>query len=170
MKSPLALLPCAALLQHVSAQGAYLFTIDRSIASSSTAMIDSELASAIIARRRALTTDRYLGISNEMVLEDISTYGGYQAPLFGESQIEAPGKLFIRISGVDMSISDFDLAMPDLWVQEPTKDLLTDFKAVSGRREKDGICEYAVPPSRNAPDSKGVEVVFSYPLENVQPA
>lgn len=132
-------------------------------------MIDSEMASAIIARRRALTADRYLGITDSMLLQDINTYGGYQEPLFGEdSTKEAPGKLFIRISGVDMQIKDFDIAMPDLWIDAPTKDLLTDFKALSdgSRKEKDGLCEYAVPPSANAPDSKGVEVVFTYPAEN----
>ncbi|EXJ57004.1 hypothetical protein A1O7_07348 [Cladophialophora yegresii CBS 114405] len=164
------ILPCAVLAQHVAAQGGYLFTIDRSITTPATAMIDSEMASAIIARRRALTADRYLGITDSMLLEDINTYGGYQAPLFGEesSPADAPGKLFIRISGVDMKIQDFDLAMPDLWIDAPTKDLLTDFKAVTNnkRKEKDDLCEYAVPASRNAPDSKGVEVVFTYPSEN----
>ncbi|ETI25962.1 hypothetical protein G647_02739 [Cladophialophora carrionii CBS 160.54] len=163
------ILPCAVLAQHVAAQGAYLFTIDRSITTPATAMIDSEMASAIIARRRALTADRYLGITDSMLLEDINTYGGYQAPLFGEeTPTNAPGKLFIRISGVDMKIQDFDIAMPDLWIDAPTKDLLTDFKAVtdSARKEKDDLCEYAVPPSLNAPDSKGVEVVFTYPSEN----
>jgi hypothetical protein len=163
------ILPFAVLAQHVAAQGAYLFTIDRSITTPATAMIDSEMASAIIARRRAMTADRYLGITDSMLLEDINTYGGYQAPLFGEeSPKNAPGKLFIRISGVDMTIQDFDIAMPDLWIDAPTKDLLTDFKAVtdSARKEKDDLCEYAVPPSLNAPDSKGVEVVFTYPSEN----
>ncbi|KAH0848397.1 hypothetical protein AYO21_05091 [Fonsecaea monophora] len=169
MKPLSVFLPCAALAQYVAAQGAYLFTIDRSITSPSTGMIDSEMASAVIARRRALTADRYLGITDSMLLEDLNTYGGYQAPLFGESHPkDAPGKLFIRITGVDMQISDFDMAMPDLWISDPTKDLLSDFKAVSdgSRKEKDGLCEYAVPPSRNAPQSKGVEVVFTYPAEN----
>lgn len=132
-------------------------------------MIDSEMASAIIARRRALTAERHLGITDSMLLQDINTYGGYQAPLFGEeTPNNAPGKLFIRISNVDMSIKDFNIAMPDLWVDAPTKDLLTDFKAVTdaSRREQDNLCEYEVPPSRNAPDSKDVEVVFSYPPEN----
>ncbi|KIW97617.1 uncharacterized protein Z519_01201 [Cladophialophora bantiana CBS 173.52] len=169
MKPLSAFLPCAALAQYVAAQGAYLFTIDRSITTPSTGMIDSEMASAIIARRRALTADRYLGITDAMLLEDLNTYGGYQAPLFGEGHPkDAPGKLFIRISGVDMQIKDFDLAMPDLWISDPTKDLLSDFKAVfdGSRKEKDGLCEYEVPPSRNAPNSKGVEVIFTYPAEN----
>ncbi|KIW23527.1 uncharacterized protein PV07_11719 [Cladophialophora immunda] len=169
MKSLSVLLPCAALAQYAAAQGAYLFTIDRSITVPSTGMIDSEMASAIIARRRALTADRYLGITESMLLEDLNTYGGYQAPLFGESHPkDAPGKLFIRISGVDMQIKDFDMAMPDLWISDPTKDLLSDFKAVpdGSRKEKDGLCEYDVPPSRNAPNSMGVEVVFTYPAEN----
>lgn len=168
MKTLTTLLPCAALLQHAAAQGAYLFTIDRTMTSPSTSMIDSEIASAIIARRRALTADRYLGTTDEILLEDLNTYGGYQAPLFRDGHAgEAPGKLFIRISGVDIQMNDFDHVMPDLWIQEPTKDLLTDFKAVSDRKEKDGLCEYAVPASLNAPDSKGVEVVFTYPMENV---
>ncbi|OAP63240.1 hypothetical protein AYL99_02467 [Fonsecaea erecta] len=169
MKPLSVLLPCAALAQYVAAQGAYLFTIDRSITTPSTGMIDSEMASAIIARRRALTADRYLGITDSMLLEDLNTYGGYQAPLFGESHSkDAPGKLFIRISGADMQINDFDMAMPDLWISDPTKDLLSDFKAVAdgSRKDKDGLCEYAVPPSRNAPNSQGVEVVFTYPVEN----
>ncbi|KIY03581.1 uncharacterized protein Z520_00272 [Fonsecaea multimorphosa CBS 102226] len=169
MKPLSVLLPCAALAQYVAAQGAYLFTIDRSITTPSTGMIDSEMASAIIARRRALTADRYLGITDSMLLEDLNTYGGYQAPLFGESHPkDAPGKLFIRISGVDMQVNDFNMAMPDLWISDPTKDLLSDFKAVTdgSRKEKDGLCEYEVPASRNAPNSKGVEVVFTYPAEN----
>ncbi|KIX01466.1 uncharacterized protein Z518_09192 [Rhinocladiella mackenziei CBS 650.93] len=167
MKFLATVLSSAVLLQHVAAQGGYLFTIDQTITSSSTAMIDSEMASAIVARRRGLTSDRYLGISNEMMLDDINAYGGYQAPLFRDGQkTDGPGKLFIRISGVDMQISEFDVAMPDLWIQEPTKDLLTDFATVPGRKEKDGICEYTVPLNPNTPESKGVEVIFSYPLEN----
>ncbi|KEF54327.1 uncharacterized protein A1O9_09493 [Exophiala aquamarina CBS 119918] len=165
MKSLTSLLSCAALMQYAAAQGAYLFTIDRSVASSSTAMLDSDLASAIIARRRALTADRHLGAMSENALDDLNIYGGYQAPLFGESQTEeAPGKLFIRISEVDMLIGDFD-QLPDIWVEKPTKDLLTDFKAIPDRQTKDGVCEYLVPPSLNAPNSKGVELIFSYPLD-----
>lgn len=167
MKSLTSLLSYAALLQHAAAQGAYLFTVDRSVVSSSTAMLDSDLASAIIARRRALTADRYLGVMNENSLDDLNIYGGYQAPLFGESlPEEAPGKLFIRISDVDMSVGEFD-QLPDIWIENPTKDLLTDFKAIPDRQTKDGICEYLVPPSLNAPNSKGVELIFSYPLEGV---
>lgn len=56
--------------------------------------------------------------------------------------------------------------MPDLWIENPTQDLKDDFKAATSHRE--GICEYAVPPSINTPNSKGVEVVFTYPLENVR--
>lgn len=164
-----AVLSCAGLLQYVAAQGAYLYTIDRKVMSSSTAMLDSEMASAIIARRRGLTEDRYLGITNEMLLQDIDSYGGHQAPLFADGKKnEAPGKLFIRINEVDLKVIDIDAAMPDLWIQEPTKDLLTDFKAVPDRQKKDGICEYAVPPSLNTPNAHGVEVVFSYPLEDVR--
>ncbi|KIV77164.1 hypothetical protein PV11_08987 [Exophiala sideris] len=160
-------LSCAGLLQHVAAQGAYLYTVDRKVMSSSTAMIDYEMASAIIARRRALTEDRYLGITNEMLLQDIDAYGGHQAALFTDGKkTEAPGKLFIRITGVDLKINDLDAAMPDLWIQEPTKDLLTDFKAVHNRQTTDGLCEYVVPPSLNTPNAQGVEVVFSYPLED----
>lgn len=167
MKSPLSLLPCAALLQHVAAQGAYLFTIDRSVVSSSTAMLDSELASAIVARRRALTADRSLGAVNANSLDDLNAYGGYQTPLFGEtSNEEGPGKLFIRLTDVDMSVSDFE-QLPDIWVQNPTQDLLTDFNAIPDRQTKDGLCEYLVPASLNAPNSKGVELIFSYPLEGV---
>ncbi|KAK5050391.1 hypothetical protein LTR84_003672 [Exophiala bonariae] len=165
MKSPISFLPCAALLQHVAAQGAYLFTIDRSVVSSSTAMLESELANAIVARRRALTADRSIGSMNENSLDDLNIYGGYQTPLFGETTTdEAPGKLFIRLTDVDMSVGDFE-QLPDIWVQNPTRDLLTDFKAIPDRQTKDGICEYLVPPSLNAPNTKGVELIFSYPLE-----
>ncbi|KAI1613771.1 hypothetical protein EDD36DRAFT_434490 [Exophiala viscosa] len=167
MKFLTAALSCVGLLQYVAAQGAHLYTVDRKVMSSSTAMIDSEMASAIISRRRALTEDRYLGITNEMLLQDIDAYGGHQAPLFANGKkTDAPGKLFIRITGVDLKINDLDAAMPDLWIQEPTKDLLTDFKAVPSRQEKDNICEYIVPPSLNTPNAQGVEVVFSYPLED----
>ena len=169
MKFLTAALSCAGLLQYAAAQGAYLYTVDRKVMSSSTAMIDSEMASAIIARRRALTEERYLEITNEMLLQDIDAYGGHQAPLFADGKkTEAPGKLFIRITGVDLKINDLDAAMPDLWVQEPTKDLLTDFKAAPSRQQKDNVCEYIVPPSLNTPNAQGVEVVFSYPLEDVR--
>lgn len=168
MKSPVSLLPCAVLLQHVAAQGAYLFTIDRSVVSSSTAMLESELASAIVARRRALTADRSIGSMDTNSLDDLNTYGGYQTPLFGETTTEeGPGKLFIRLTDVDMSVGDFE-QLPDIWVQNPTRDLLTDFKAIPDRQTKDGICEYLVPPSLNAPNTKGVELIFSYPLEGVR--
>ena len=168
MKSLALLASCAALAQNVAAQGAYLYTIDRSVISPSTAMVDSELASAIIARRRSLTDERYLGITDDMLLQDLNSYGGSQAPLFADGKTtEAPGKLFIRITNVDLSITDLDASMPDLWIQEPTKDLLTDFKAVPRRQKKDGICEYIVPPSLNTPGAYGVEVIFSYPLEDV---
>jgi len=167
MKSVALLASCAALAQNVAAQGAYLYTIDRSVISPSTAMVDSELASAIIARRRSLTDERYLGITDDMLLQDLNSYGGSQAPLFADGKTtEAPGKLFIRITNVDLSINDLDASMPDLWIQEPTKDLLTDFKAVPRRQKKDGICEYIVPPSLNTPGAYGVEVIFSYPLED----
>ncbi|EXJ88646.1 hypothetical protein A1O1_05577 [Capronia coronata CBS 617.96] len=167
MKALAALLPCAVLLQNVAAQGGYLFTVDSKVASSSTSMIDSDVASAIIARRRDLTAERYLGVTDERILEDIHSYGGYQKPLFQNVQAgEAPGRLFIRISGVDMQVHDFDNVMPDLWIQEPTKDLLTDFKAIPNRKKKDFTCEYLVPTGLNTPNSKGVEVIFSYPLGN----
>ena len=55
--------------------------------------------------------------------------------------------------------------MPDLWIDQPTKDLKTDFKAEPNRKQ--GICEYIVPPSRNTPNSKDVEVIFTYPLGDV---
>lgn len=132
-------------------------------------MIDSDLASAIIARRRSLTADRHLGLSSQSPIEDLNNYGGYQTPLFGEQPSgEAPGKLFIRVHGVDMSVSEFDSYMPDLWIEDAAADLLTDFKAVDNRLQKDGLCEYSVPPSLNAPGSKNVEVIFSYPLDGVR--
>jgi Domain of unknown function (DUF3844) len=56
--------------------------------------------------------------------------------------------------------------LPNLLIEKPTKDLLNDFKAATSRRP--GLCEYAVPPSVNAPKSKGVEVVFTYPQEDVR--
>lgn len=52
--------------------------------------------------------------------------------------------------------------MPDLWIEEPTSDLKSDFKA--DPRRDDGICEYAVPTSSK---NKDIEVVFSYPAEGV---
>ncbi|KAL6243169.1 hypothetical protein RBB50_009720 [Rhinocladiella similis] len=168
MKSIALLASCAALAHHVAAEGAYLYTIDNSVVSSSTGMIDSDLASAIIARRRALTDDRVLGITNEALLQDINTYGGYQAPLFADAdggKKETPGKLFIRITDVDLNINDLDAAMPDLWIQEPTQDLLTDFKHIPRRHRTEGICEYIVPPSMNTPGAYGVEVILSYHLD-----
>ena len=98
-------------------------------------------------------------------MQEIEYYGGWQQPLFGEIVSNAPGKLFIRISGYDSDFKGLGDAMPDLWIEEPTKDLKTDFKAQS--RKQDGVCEYAVPPSKNHPNSKGVEVIFTYPAEAV---
>ena len=123
----------------------------------------SDTASSIIARRRGLTAQRYLRTTDEPTLQEINHYGGWQTPLFGDGAGEAPGKLFIRVSGFDGEISQLGSAMPDLWIEEPTKDLKTDFKANPERA--DGVCEYSVPPSMNAPGTKDIEVVFSYHME-----
>ncbi|ETN44410.1 uncharacterized protein HMPREF1541_10590 [Cyphellophora europaea CBS 101466] len=155
------LLACgAALAGSAAAQGGYIYTIDKSVISSSTASIDAETASAILARRRGLTGGRTLGTSDDSILEALKNYGGWQQPLFGATDEEAPGKLFIRIPGFDGQIMDLTAAMPDLWVEGPTTDLKSDFKAQPQR--EDGICEYAVPISNS---NKDIEVVFSYPAE-----
>jgi len=92
----------ATILTGATAQSAYLWTVDPSVHSSSTAIIDPDTASSIIARRRGLTDERYLHVADDGVLEEINRFGGYQQPLFGDGQSsDAPGKLFIRISGFD---------------------------------------------------------------------
>ena len=55
--------------------------------------------------------------------------------------------------------------LPNLVIEEPAQDLKDDFKAATSRR--DGLCEYSIPAKLNAPNSKGVEVIFTYPQEKV---
>ena len=100
---PLILLwSCAAFaVSAAAAKDGYLWTIDQSIVSSATAQINSDLASSIVARRRGQTDSRSLRTADDLTLQEINTYGGWQQPLFGERAGEAPGKLFIRISGFD---------------------------------------------------------------------
>jgi hypothetical protein len=101
------------------------------------------------------------------MLDDISTYGGWQKPLFGEGAGEAPGKLFIRITDFNGDFTELGDQLPNLLIENPTKDLKDDFKAATSRRE--GLCEYVVSPSVNSPKSKGVEVIFTYPQDDVRP-
>ena len=162
MKLTSLLASCSALVGSAAAQGGYIYTIDQSVISSSTATINSETASSILARRRGLTEDRSIGTTDELILDTLKNYGGWQQPMFGQQQEEAPGKLFIRISGYDGAVTDLMNAMPDLWIEEPTTDLKTDFRANTNR--KDGICEYVVPTGNS---NKDIEVVFSYPAEEV---
>ncbi len=174
---------CAAVARAAAPPSSgYLYTIDQSVTSSSTQFIDSDLASSILARRRGLTDSRYLNIADASILDDLHAYGGWQQPLFGQGGAEAPGKLFIRISGFDggqsshpihwfllIGVADWEQlgdALPDLLIENPTKDLKADFKAATSRRE--GLCEYAVPASINSPNSKGVEVIFTYAQEDVR--
>ena len=100
MRSRTLIAACAAVVTASTPNG-YLYTIDQSVSSSSTQFIDPELASSILARRRGLTDSRYLNIADDSLLDELNEYGGYQQPLFGEGAGEAPGKLFIRISGFD---------------------------------------------------------------------
>jgi hypothetical protein len=58
---------------------------------------------------------------------------------------------------------DLASAMPDLWIEEPTSDLKTEFAADPKR--SDGICEYSVPTGNK---NKDIEVIFSYPVEGVR--
>jgi hypothetical protein len=101
MKSTTLLASCAALVGSAAAQGGYIYTIDQSVISSSTASINADTASSIIARRRGLTGNRALGTEDETIVNTLKNYGGYQMPLFGQVDEDAPGKLFIRISGFD---------------------------------------------------------------------
>ena len=100
---PLILLwSCAAIaVSAAAAKDGYMWTIDQSIVSSATAQITSDLASSIVARRRGQTDSRSLRTADDLTLQDINAYGGWQQPLFGERAGNAPGKLFIRISGFD---------------------------------------------------------------------
>jgi hypothetical protein len=162
MKSTL-LASCAALIGSAAAGGAFVYTIDKSVISGSTATINSDTASSILARRRGLTAGRTLGTSDENTLETLKNYGGWQQPLTIDNDEEGPGKLFIRISGFDGEIMDLSEAMPDLWVDIPTTDLKNDFKAKPDR--DDGICEYPVAVGNK---NKDIEVIFSYPSEGVR--
>ena len=165
MRSIVNVLACAAVVGAIGPDSGYLWTIDQSVVSSSTSNVNADTASAILARRRGLTSSRYLGKFDELGLQEIEHYGGWQQPLFGEGPADAPGKLFIRVSGYDAGLKGLGDSYPDLWIDEPAKDLKTDFKAQS--RAQEGICEYAVPPSKNHPNPKGLEVVFTYPAEKV---
>ncbi|RMZ85231.1 hypothetical protein DV738_g194, partial [Chaetothyriales sp. CBS 135597] len=155
----------ACLAAAADTRDGFLWTIDHAVASgSSSASIDTHSASAIIARRRGLTSSRQLGSVNAVNLQELEYYGGWQQPLLAGSDITGPGKLFIRILGYDGGFEGLASApVPDLWIESPTSALKTDFSARD--RQAEAICEYVVPPSRNQPNSKGVEVVFSYPAE-----
>ena len=104
MRSAVVVAACAAVAKASTStppNSAFLYTIDQSAYSSGTQFIDARLANSILARRRGLTDSRYLNIADASMLDDLSLYGGWQQPLFGEGAGEAPGKLFIRISGFD---------------------------------------------------------------------
>ncbi|RMZ88132.1 hypothetical protein DV736_g4640, partial [Chaetothyriales sp. CBS 134916] len=144
----------------------FLWTIDQTVTSgSSSSSIDTESASEIIARRRGLTSSRHLGSVDAAKLQELEYYGGWQQSLLAEADDAAgPGKLFIRIVGYDGGFDGLASApLPDLWIERPTTALKTDFSA--RERSADALCEYAVPPSKNHANSRGVEVVFTYPAE-----
>ena len=106
MRTAALLTACAAVaVASTPSKHAYIYTVDQSTSSSSTQFIDTALASSIIARRRGLTDSRFLNINDASMLDDLNAFGGWQQPLFGESTGEAPGKLFIRISGFDGGMS-----------------------------------------------------------------
>jgi hypothetical protein len=71
--------------------------------------------------------------------------------------------LSLNHADVYAEVMDLASAMPDLWIEEPTSDLKTDFAADPER--SDGICEYTVPTGNK---NKDIEVVFSYPVEGVR--
>ena len=102
MRSATFFVACAAVVRAAAPpSNGYLYTIAQPVTSSATQFIDSSLASSIVARRRGLTDSRYLNIADADALNDLNAYGGWQQPLFGQGVGEAPGKLFIRISGFD---------------------------------------------------------------------
>ncbi|RMD39414.1 hypothetical protein DV735_g5710, partial [Chaetothyriales sp. CBS 134920] len=155
----------ACLAAAADTQDGFLWTIDPAVSSGlSSASIDTQSASAIIARRRGLTSSRQLGSIDADKVQELDYYGGWQQPLLAGSDITGPGKLFIRILGYDGGFNGLASApVPDLWIEAPTTALKTDFGARD--RQAEALCEYTVPPSRNQPNSRGVEVVFSYPAE-----
>ncbi|RMZ78049.1 hypothetical protein DV737_g4013, partial [Chaetothyriales sp. CBS 132003] len=119
------------------------------------ASIDAESASAIIARRRGLTSSRYVGSVDAAKLQELDYYGGWQQPLLADDDAAAgPGRLFIRIVGYNGGFDGLANApLPDLWIEKPTRALKTDFAARD--RKAEAVCEYAVPPSKNHANSKG---------------
>jgi hypothetical protein len=155
----------AAIVGASTQKDGYMYTIDQNVHSAATQYIDADLANSIIARRRGLTDSRYLSIADASIIDDLNTFGGWQQPLFDGGKTSAPGKLFIRISGFDGSFTDLGDQLPDLLIEQPTTNLRDDFKAATSRRER--LCEYSVPPSVNSPQSNDVEVVFTYPQEDV---
>lgn len=98
----------AALLSCAAAHDAYIWTIDNGAvkyASTQASSISSDTASSIIARRRGLSSERYLSNVDEGVLQDINQFGGYQVPLFGAGKEETPDRVLIRISGFNGGMS-----------------------------------------------------------------
>jgi malate synthase len=166
MKTTALIAAYSAVVASASQKDGYMYTIDQNVHSAATQYIDGDLANSIVARRRGLTDSRYLSIADASTIDDLNTFGGWQQPLFGEGKSRAPGKLFIRISGFDGTFVDLGEQLPDLLIENPMTNLRDDFKAATSRRE--GLCEYSVPPSVNSPQSSGVEVIFTYPQEDVR--
>lgn len=107
MRTPALFYQCAALIGAANAaHDAFLWTVDAGIdqqPSNQASAISSWTAERITARRKGIPDSQYLQETNQDVLLDISRFGGWQPPLFGEGKSRRPAKVFIHISGYEGS-------------------------------------------------------------------
>lgn len=108
MISSLSLLQWIAIIGCAAAQNAYLYNIDikprpQQAASSVSASIDSDTATAILTRRLGAAESTKLGYVDDIVLEHLNNYGGQGTlRLFGdEASSSIPDRLVIAIEGYD---------------------------------------------------------------------
>jgi len=165
---------CAALAGTATASSdAYLWTVDTGATnhgSNQVSTTSSSTAERIIARRKGVTESAYLYTTDETVLSDLNTYGGYQQPIFGAGSKEAPAKVFIRISGYDkgilgldsgcsfandvVAVSEFN-TLPDLWIEDAETSLVDTFEAKFDLKD---TCEYHIKPRMR----EGVSIKYTY--------
>ncbi len=96
------LLQCVTALTSVAAHEAYIYTHDVQSRSSSSIpdLIDSETAYSIWARRLRQAEQRRLSSAGDFAIQQIDSYGGYQAPMFGDAHKQAnPARLSVVIEG-----------------------------------------------------------------------
>lgn len=149
---------CATLVGAATASNdAYLWTVDagntKQVYNQASA-ISSWTAERIIARRKGASDSQYIDTASQDVISDLNRFGGWQPPLFGAGQSEQPAKVFVRISGFNGAVSDFN-TLPDVWIEKPESNLLTTFNSKVDNRN---VCEYTIKP--RSKDSVSIQYTY----------